>query len=95
MGATLSVGLGRGYNRGLAWVEQRLPASVWLRIPRAALDWACTSFLMTSAHEIFGHGARLREFGLDALSYKLGILIACTNYPPLAFKQLSLQKNLT
>lgn len=52
-------------------------------------EFALSNFAMVLQHEIFGHGARLREYKVGDISYHFGILHGSTDFPYSSFLPLN------
>lgn len=63
-----------------------------IRTGKSAFEFTLSSFFNVLQHEIFGHGARAREFNLPDIGYHINIFSGATTYPSGAFNALNVNQ---
>jgi len=92
MGAELMVSAWRGYMRldDLLLPNMGKKQTVLAYLSRIGkvvfLEPLLTKFVDTAQHEVFGHGARLREFNIPVTRYEVGFGTGVTVFPALKFR---------
>lgn len=56
------------------------------------IEFPLNGTLMVTQHEVFGHGARAREFKLPVIRYTIGPFSGSTSFPLLQYQKLSLNE---
>lgn len=68
--------------------------SILGRFTKLIFENVLTSTLMVTQHEVFGHGARAREFHLPVLQYRIAPFTGSTSFPEAEYLQLPIQKRI-
>ncbi len=63
-----------------------------VRTGKLAFEVTLANFLMVIQHEVFGHGARAREFNVSNVGYHINVFTGKTTYPYSSFAQLSVNQ---
>ncbi len=63
-----------------------------IRTGKSLFEFTLSSFFGVLQHELFGHGARAREFGLPDIGYHINIFSGATTYPLQAFNALNVNQ---
>lgn len=56
------------------------------------LDFGVSNFAMVLQHELFGHGARAREFKMNDISYHINLFSGATTYPQSEYNALDVNQ---
>lgn len=59
-----------------------------VRSGKALFEYGLSNFAMVIQHEVFGHGARAREFGLSDIGYHINLFSGSTNYSQAQYNAL-------
>lgn len=94
MGADLMIAGMRGYQAvddivASGTVCNTSQSMTLIRSAKWLLEFTLSNFAMVLQHEIFGHGARLREFGIGDIGYHISFLHGETTFPYSSFVDLN------
>lgn len=63
-----------------------------IRSGKWLFEFSLSNFAMVLQHEIFGHGARAREFNLGDISYRINLFSGTTTYPIEQYNALNINQ---
>ncbi len=77
----------------LSSTEDQMCVSITLaRSAKWLFEYSLSNLAMVVQHEVFGHGARAREFHLPNIGYRIGVFSGTTTYASSAYHTLNAQQ---